>query len=216
MQKMHKNLTELSILEFSALLASSEPAPGGGSVAALSGSLGAALVSMVCSLTIGREKYKEFEKLAADTLKSSNELMLRLQEGVQRDTDAFNELMAAFALPKDSDAERASRSEAIQKAYRGAVDSPLDTMENCLAVMKLAKGLLFRCNKNAASDLAVASLQAWSGVQGALENVRINLPSIKDTKYTEEVMKRELSCSDEAEKLLFEIRKGVREMLEQK
>ncbi|WP_298781462.1 cyclodeaminase/cyclohydrolase family protein [uncultured Fretibacterium sp.] len=206
-------LTDLSLKDFTAKLGSDAPAPGGGSAAALSGALGAALVSMVCNLTKGREKYAEFETLVVNTLKESDELAAALLEGIQKDTNAFDGVIAAYGMPKGTDAEKAARSEAIQNAYKVAILSPEETADNCLAVMRLSKDLLHKSNKNAASDLAVSALQAYAGLIGALENVAINLGAIKDQKYVNDKRKWMELASDEGEKLLKEVREGVRAML---
>ena len=206
-------LTDLSLKDFTAKLGSDAPAPGGGSAAALSGALGAALVSMVCNLTKGREKYAEFETLVVNTLKESDELAAALLEGVQKDTNAFDGVIAAYGMPKGTDAEKAARSEAIQSAYKVAILSPEETADNCLAVMRLSRDLLHKSNKNAASDLAVSALQAYAGLIGALENVAINLGAIKDQKYVNDKRKWMDLASDEGEKLLKEVREGVRAML---
>ena len=206
-------LTDLSLKDFTAKLGSDAPAPGGGSAAALSGALGAALVSMVCNLTKGREKYAEFETLVVNTLRESDELAAALLEGIQKDTNAFDGVIAAYGMPKGTDAEKAARSEAIQSAYKVAILSPEETADNCLAVMRLSKDLLHKSNKNAASDLAVSALQAYAGLIGALENVAINLGAIKDQKYVNDKRKWMELASDEGEKLLKEVREGVRAML---
>ena len=206
-------LTDMTVRAFSEKLASNAPAPGGGSAAALSGALGAALISMVCRLTQGKEKYAEFESLVMDTVTKSDELMNALLDGIQKDTNAFDGVIAAYGMPKGTDAEKAARSEAIQNAYKVAILSPEETADNCLAVMRLSKDLLHKSNKNAASDLAVSALQAYAGLIGALENVAINLGAIKDQKYVNDKRKWMELASDEGEKLLKEVREGVRAML---
>ena len=206
-------LTDLTVKAFVEKLASDAPAPGGGSAAALSGALGAALVSMVCNLTQGKEKYAEFEALVKDSLEKSGALVKALLDGIQKDTNAFDGVMAAFGMPKTTDAEKATRSEAIQKAYKAAISSPEATAEDCLKVMHLAKGLLHKSNKNAASDLAVGALQAYAGIEGALENVAINLPVIKDAPYVANKKVWIDKVEKEAVTLLKEVRDGVVAML---
>ena len=129
-------LTDMTVRAFSEKLASNAPAPGGGSAAALSGALGAALISMVCRLTQGKEKYAEFESLVMDTVTKSDELMNALLGGIQKDTNVFDGVIAAFGLPKGTDAEKAARGEAIQKAYKEAIVSPETTAEDYLAMMR--------------------------------------------------------------------------------
>ncbi len=206
-------MTDMTVRAFSEKLASNAPAPGGGSAAALSGALGAALISMVCRLTQGKEKYAEFESLVMDTVTKSDELMNALLGGIQKDTNAFDGVIAAFGLPKGTDAEKAARTEAIQKAYKEAIVSPETTAEDCLAVMRLAKSLLYKSNKSAASDLTVGALQAFAGLSGALENVAINLPSIKDTAYVAKKREWMKLVEDEGMKLLKEVREGVAKMI---
>ena len=206
-------MTDMTVRAFSEKLASNAPAPGGGSAAALSGALGAALISMVCRLTQGKEKYAEFESLVMETIPKSDELMNALLDGIQKDTNAFDGVIAAFGLPKGTDAEKVARTEAIQKAYKEAIVSPETTAEDCLAVMRLAKSLLYKSNKSAASDLTVGALQAFAGLSGALENVAINLPSIKDTAYVAKKREWIKLVEDEGMKLLKEVREGVAKMI---
>jgi methenyltetrahydrofolate cyclohydrolase len=152
-------------------------------VAALSGALGAELVSMVCKLSIGKKGLEAFEGELTDALKKIETLAKSLLRRVDLDTDAFNDVMAAFKMPKESDAEKKARTEAIQKGYKQAVQSPLGIARECRDVLKTANALLGKTNANALSDLGVASLQAHAGLEGAVMNVKINLPSIKDETF---------------------------------
>jgi formiminotetrahydrofolate cyclodeaminase len=176
-------LIELSIQDFSQVLGSDSPAPGGGSVAALSGALGADLVCMVCKLSIGKPSLEQFGKELSHTLGRAEQLSKSLLERVDRDTKAFNAVMAAFKLPKATEEEKKKRSEAIQRSYREAVLSPLAVVRECLEVLTLAAGLLGKSNENALSDLGVASQQAYAGLEGAVMNIKINLPAIKDETF---------------------------------
>jgi formiminotetrahydrofolate cyclodeaminase len=203
----------MTVKDFTEKLASDAPAPGGGSAAALSGALGSALVSMVCNLTAGKPKYAAHEALVRDVLTKSGELTAKLLEAVQRDTDAFDAVIAAFGLPKETDAQKAERSVAIQAAYKAAVASPEATAECCLAVMRLAESLVGKSNANAASDLAVGATQAHAGLKGALANVRINLPSIKDAAYTAEKRAWMERAEKEAGELLHSVESGVARQL---
>lgn len=177
------SLIDLTVKGFTEKLASDAPAPGGGSAAALSGALGAGLVAMVCRLTVGKPKYVEHEALVKDVLAKSDALVTNLLDAIQKDTDAFDSVMAAFGMPKDTDEQKTARSAAIQAAYKVAIASPEATAEQCLAVMQLSESLLNKSNINAVSDLAVGAMQAFAGLKGALANVQINLPSIKDAAY---------------------------------
>ena len=184
-------LKDMTVAEFGEVLGSNSPAPGGGSVAALSGMLAANLVSMVCRLTIGKKGYEAHESEASAVLSEAERLSASLLQRIDLDTQAFNEVMAAFKLPKESDGEKTARTAAIQQGYKSAIQSPQAIARECLEVLQLAARLLGRSNTNAISDLGVAGQQAIAGVEGALMNVRINLPSIKDadfvTKANEEI-----------------------------
>ena len=179
-------LVKLPVEEFSRVLGSNSPAPGGGSVAALSGVLGANLVSMVCSLSIGKKDYESFDNELAEALKLAQTLSEGLLKRVDLDTEAFNSVMAAFKMTKQTEEEKQSRSEAIQAGFKAAVQSPLGIARECLDVLRLANKLLGKSNTNALSDLGVASLQAYAGLEGAIMNVKINIPSIKDTNFVSE------------------------------
>lgn len=176
-------LVTKSLEEFCAVLGSDAPAPGGGSVAALSGALGAELVAMVCRLSIGRKDFEQHGDALQSALASSSALARSLLTRVDLDTEAFNGVMAAFKLPKGTDEEKKARSEAIQKSYREAVQSPLSIAKECEAVLSAASSIVGKSNTNALSDLGVAAQQAIAGLEGAALNVRINLPSIKDEAY---------------------------------
>src|SRR3546814_420686 len=135
-------LVKMSIGEFSRVLASNAPAPGGGSVAALSGALGADLISMVCSLSIGKDGYEAFQEELSAALEKAQGLSKSLQERIDRDTEAFNGVMAAFKLPKATDEEKKARGAAIQKGYQEAIQSPLGIAQECVAVLQLTNKLL--------------------------------------------------------------------------
>lgn len=176
-------LVKLSLEEFSQVLGSNAPAPGGGSVAALSGVLGADLVAMVCRLSIGKKGYESFHTELEETLDKAQSLSSSLLERIDLDTEAFNGVMAAFKMAKETEEDKNSRKAAIQKGFKDAVQSPLGIASECLDVLRLAENLLGKSNSNALSDLGVASLQAHAGLEGAIMNVNINIPSIKDGEF---------------------------------
>ncbi|KKM12791.1 hypothetical protein SY88_01565 [Clostridiales bacterium PH28_bin88] len=180
-------LTDLTVNGFIEELASDSPAPGGGSVSALAGSLGAALVSMVANLTVGKESFKENEAEMRDVLEKAAELKERLSQMVDEDTAAFNRVMAAYKLPKSSEEEKTKRSEAIQEALKRAALLPLEVARHCLAVMELSKTAVTLGNPNALSDAGVSMLMAYAGLQGAVFNVEINLGGIKDPGFKQDV-----------------------------
>lgn len=175
--------TEQPLGGFMADLASSTPAPGGGSVAALSGALGAALVSMVANLTVGKEKYKASEPQVKEMLAKADGLRLRLLQLLEDDVTAFNGYSAAAKLPKDSDEQKAARSAAIQKSLMVAAGPPLDVCRACVEVLDLARPMAELGNVQAVSDAGVAALMAEAGLRAAALNVEINLGWIKDTDF---------------------------------
>ena len=179
-------LIKKTVEEFNSVLGSDAPAPGGGSVAALSGALGAELVSMVCRLSLGRADLAGHQAGLESTLKKAEELAASLLKRVDLDTEAFNGVMAAFKMPKTTDEEKKARSQAIQAGYQEAVQSPLGIAGESLEVLRLAEKMLGGFNANALSDLGVAGLEAKAGLEGAVMNVLINLPSIKDEAFVNE------------------------------
>lgn len=181
-----ESLVDLSVDLFIDDLASDKPAPGGGSVAALGGSLAAALTTMVCNLTVGREKFAEVEEKMDDILQEASKIQLKLTELVDDDTRAFNEVMNSFRMSKDDP----NRPGAIQKAMIQAAKVPLEVAEYSDKVLDLAYIVAQDGNKNAITDIGVGALFAESAVRGALLNVRINLGSIKDEEIKGEMNKR--------------------------
>lgn len=200
------------ITEYLSALASSSPAPGGGSCAGLSGAMGAALVSMVANLSTGRAKYAEHQDIITETLTRTSSLIPELTECIHKDMTAFDGVMAALRMPKDSDEQKAARSQALQDAYKTATGVPVETAEKCLEVMRLAEGLLHKSNATAASDLSAAGLEARAGILIALENVNVNLAAIRDAEYVARMWAWAENIDTESNRLLDLIHKGVAEM----
>lgn len=206
-------LVEKTITGFIDELASDLPAPGGGSVAALSGALGAGLLSMVCNLTIGKEKYKDVEADLKELLPRAEEKQKQLLELIDTDTESFNKVMAAFKLPKGNEEEKKARSEAIQKATIIAAQVPLDAALTCLEVLRLAPEIAEKGNINAASDVGVAAQQAEAGLHGAVLNVKINLSSIKDQDFVKKAESQVEEYLAEGEKIKKEVMSVVQAKL---
>jgi formiminotetrahydrofolate cyclodeaminase len=164
-------------------LASASPAPGGGSVAALSGALGAALTTMVCNLTIGKKKYAEIEGEMKKIRTSAEKLRARFAELIDRDTEAFNKVMEAYGLPKDSDAQKALRLAAVREATKEATLVPLEVMKHCIDAMALAQEVASAGNANSISDAGVSALMLHAACEGAALNVRINLLGLSDSDF---------------------------------
>ena len=173
----------MSLTQFAEVLASKEPTPGGGCASALSGALAAALVAMVARTTAGSKKFadraEQMDQIAAEADRLRGELLALVDE----DARAFDQVMAAFRMPKDAPEQQAARSQAIQQAYRAAVEPPLRVCTRSLRVLELAAQVAERGNPNAASDAGVGALLAGTAVEGAALNVQINLGAIKDEAF---------------------------------
>ncbi len=175
--------TKRSMNGFLDELASSSPAPGGGSVAAVAGALGAALTSMVCNLTIGKKKYIAVEEQLKKVLKDSEDLRARFTVLIDKDTEAFNKVMEAFSLPKDDESQKALRDAAITAATKEATMVPLEVMKHCIDAMALAQNVAENGNKNSISDAGVSALMLHAACESAALNVRINLNGLSDTEF---------------------------------
>lgn len=174
---------DMTIQAFLDELASNSPAPGGGSVAALCGSLGAALVSMVANLTVGKEKYKDNWAVMEGVIAKSEALRVEFVDLMNKDTDSFNVFMAAMKLPRDTDEQKAARKRAMQEASKLATEIPLKTLEVCAEASEIAFTAAKFGNTNAGSDAGSAALIAEAAGKAASYNVRINLPGIADEAF---------------------------------
>lgn len=187
---MDKKLVDLTVREYLDVLKSDAPAPGGGSVSALAGAQGAGLLKMVCDLTLGKEKYKDFEAAVKEVRPVFEEAEEALTAGIDRDTEAFNMVMAAFGMPKDSDEEKAARREAIQKGTVASTEAPLENMKQAFRALEAAEKLAGKFNPNCMSDFGVGIINLKLCIQGAFMNVKINLPGIKDEGLAAELAKQ--------------------------
>lgn len=178
-------LAEMKVTQFADVLASDAPAPGGGSVAALEGALGAALTAMVCTLTEGKKQYAEHRDFVLEVQAKASALQAKFIDVMDRDTEAFMVVSRAFSMPKATDEEKAARSAAIQKGLVGCTETPFEMMNLAAETIALTESLLGRFNESAASDLGVAALSLRAAVQGAWLNVLINIGSLKDKELAE-------------------------------
>lgn len=183
-------LIDQNVKQFVATTASNEPVPGGGSIAALSGALGAALAGMVANLTVGKKKYVEVEAEMAKLAEDAAALQEKLVDLIDKDAVSFDDVMKAFKMPKETDEEKAARTAEIQKGMKYAASVPMETAETAFEIMVLAEAAVERGNSNAVTDGAIAAMMGRTAVLGALMNVRINLGSIKDEAFVAEMAKK--------------------------
>ncbi len=179
-------IKDKSIQQYLDELASKAPTPGGGSAAALLGAQSTALTSMVCNLTIGKAKYAEVEADMQALLSKSESLRTALTGMIQADVDVFSQLMAAYGLAKESEQEKAVRSQQIQTALREATLVPLSCAKACAEAIELSHEAADKGNLNVISDAGVAVMSAYAGLKSAALNVYINAASLKDRPFAEE------------------------------
>lgn len=176
-------MNEQTIGQFLDDLASSAPAPGGGAAAALTLATGAALVAMVCNLTVGREKFRAHEDEVRAALDEAERLRAQALSLAAEDADAFGHVSQAYGLPRTTDEEKAARSARIQEALRGAADPPLRTALLAARTIEICAAVAPIGNPNVISDVGVAALCARAALDGAALNVEVNLGLIRDESF---------------------------------
>lgn len=191
-------LVELTVSEFAAVMASDAPAPGGGSASALNGAIGSGLAAMVCALTVGKKKYAEHEALALEVQQKALALKDRFVDIIDTDTEAFNAVSAVFAMPKDTDEQKAARKAAMLEALKGCTVSPFQMMELAAQALELVSALVGHSNATAASDLGCAALNLKSAIQGAWLNVCININGMADQAFADEYRAKGQAILDKA------------------
>jgi formiminotetrahydrofolate cyclodeaminase len=180
-------LKDLSITEFLQQTASAEPLPGGGCTAALNAALAASLTEMVANLTIGRKKFQAVEEEMQKIAQAAGDLRKKMQNDIDKDAQAYQEVLAAFKLPKITDEDKKQRSDAIQQAFKNAATVPLGVARDAVNIMNLTARAITNGNPNAVTDGAVAVLAARTAALAAAYNVKINLSAIKDTAFVVEL-----------------------------
>lgn len=188
-------LLEWEVSDFLDVLSSGEPTPGGGAVAALSGALACAMISMVSNLTIGKKKYANVQEEIEKILQKSEELRKHFQELAEQDSEAFNDVMGAMKMPKTTDEEKTLRKEALQHALQKATFVPLRTMEYSADALQLAHRIAQIGNRNVISDAGVAAIMAESALHAGWLNVAINIEAVEDQEFVDRI-------SDHAEEIL--------------
>ena len=169
--------------------ASNKPAPGGGSVAALAGALGASMSAMAANFTVGKEKYKDVEPQVRELLDESMKIMNACSKIVEDDVTAYNNYTSASKMPKETDEQKAARTAAMQEALKGAMAVPMELVRNCAAQVGVADKLVDIANPYLISDVGVSVLLADAAMQGARLNVEINLKYLKDKDLVEKTRK---------------------------
>ena len=206
-------IKDMTIQTFLDELASKASTPGGGGAAAVSGAMGAALISMVANFTIGKKGYEEVEGEAKDILAKSEDLRAKLTDAIKDDVDVFNRVMAAYGMPKETDEEKAARSTEIQAALKEATDVPLECARLCHAVIKLSQPIADKGNNNVISDAGVAVLAGYAGLRSAALNVYINIGGIKDQEFADDRRKQLETLLDGMDALKEEIYELVKSKL---
>jgi formiminotetrahydrofolate cyclodeaminase len=178
-------LVKMTVDDFVDQLASATPTPGGGSASAIAGAMAAAMVEMACNLTVGREKFRDVEVQMQTVLARSHELRLQMLAAADEDTKAYSAVSEAYRLPRETDAQKAERTAAIQSALVYASEVPLKVARAASEAAQLAQIAMEKSNPNVASDARVARLLADAATEGAIANVEINLGSITDSEAAE-------------------------------
>jgi len=198
-------LADLTLTEFLEKTASNSPVPGGGSMAALGAAAAASLSEMVANLTIGKKGYEPLEEEMKEIAKDAFRYREKLVEDIDRDSNAFNDVMAAFNSPSTTEQQRKNRKQAIQESLKNASLVPLDVAKDALKIIQLAEKVVEYGNKNAVTDGAVAVMMARTAVFSALLNVKINLGSIEDKTFVNRV-------KQQVEQLERQVKLGEKEM----
>jgi formiminotetrahydrofolate cyclodeaminase len=201
-------LSELKVTEFLSRTASGDPVPGGGSVSALGAAMAAALSEMVASITIGRKGCETYEKEMLEIVQKARSLREKLSKDIDRDSDAYSQVLAAFKLANDTEEHKNKRSQAVQDGLKQAALIPLGVAKDAFELLDLAGKVVVRGNKNAVTDAAVAAMMARTAILGALLNVKINLKSIKDLSFVKDVM-------DQVKELELSVERKEKNILDQ-
>lgn len=180
-------LIDHKVTEYLEKAAAGTAVPGGGSVAALNAALAAGLTEMVANLTVGKKGYEAVEEEMIALAEKASQLRKKLTAAIDQDADAYTEVMAAYRLPRATDEETAVRKQKIQDAIKHAALVPLEVARDALAVIELSGQAIRKGNKNAASDGAVAAMNARTAALAAIYNVKINLSSIDDDSFVDKL-----------------------------
>ena len=206
-------LVDLTVKQFLGKVSGNDPVPGGGSIAALNGSIAASLAAMVAGLTIGKKGYEDKTELMEKIQKAMLENKAAFIADVDKDSEAYDKVFGCFKMPKETPEQKAARSAAIQEATKFAAEVPMSVARRAYEIMDMIAEVARKGNSNAVTDACVAMMAARSSVLGALLNVKINLGSLKDADYVARMKKEadeleKKTCEKESE-LLKEINKKL-------
>lgn len=210
-------LVDLTVSNFLSELASKSPAPGGGSVAAMSGANGAALVTMVGNLTVGKKKFRALpeknQSIFNEKIDFFQRAILKFEELVDLDTEAFNEVMKAFKLPKETEDDKATRAKAIELATIGCIKIPMEVANLAILCLEEMNYIIDDSNKNTISDQGVAILSFYTAFQGAMMNVKINLPGLSKKELVEQYNTVVTGLTNKVEGLKKDLLKKINDLL---
>lgn len=198
-------MKEMTLVEFAKQTASSSPVPGGGSIAALAGALSAALAQMVAELTVNKKGYEDAEVKMKELASKAEAIREQLLDDIKRDSESFNKYMEALKLPKETDEEKAFRTNMMQEGLKEAAIVPFEVASLAYEIMPLADEAVISGNKNAVTDGLVSAMMARTAVLSALLNTRINLGSIKDEAFVKEYSEK----VEKLEKQTIEFEKNI-------
>ena len=191
-------MRNMSINEFAEIVASESPIPGGGSIAALSGSLAAALAQMVANLTVSKKKYADSKEEMTDIISRASLLRDKLLDYIEEDSLAYNKVVEAYKLPKESDEEKVIRKANVQEGLKIAASVPLKVAETSFEILPLLEALVKRGNASSVTDALVGTMMARTAVLSAILNIRINLDSINDEEFVNELKEKADFLEEEA------------------
>ena len=206
-------LVDLTVKNFLDKVAGSDPVPGGGSIAALNGALASALAAMVAHLTIGKKGYEDNEELMQQTAEVAIRWQQEFTTLIDKDSEAYDAVFACFKMPKSTDEEKAARSAAIQEATKHAALIPMEVARKAFEMMPVIANVARLGNRNAVTDACVAMMAARSAVLGALLNVRINLGSLRDASFIENMQAEADDMEEKACRQEEELLKSIRQNL---
>jgi glutamate formiminotransferase/formiminotetrahydrofolate cyclodeaminase len=213
MPRVEGQLVRKATFDFVDEVSRDTPAPGGGSVSALAGALGAALAAMVANLSIGKGEYDDRYQELCDLADAAQELKDALVRGVDEDTEAFDAVIAGMRMPKDTPEEKRVRSLAIQEGYKAATRVPLSTVARCRDALRLCLQMVKIAPEEMMSDVGTGALVARAGLIGAAYNVRINLKSINDEAFGQEMRGQLSGLVEEGEALARDVEAVMEDVL---